>query len=131
MLSPDIPENLKYAKTHEWVDAKDGKAKIGISDHAQHEISDVVHVELPEAGREVQKGDPVAVVESVKAAFDIYAPVGGKITAVNEEVANAPELINQEPYGKGWFFEVEVSEENSELMDSKIYKEFLTKETAK
>src|SRR5512144_640518 len=100
----NIPTNLRYAKTHEWVRVEGPVAVVGITDHAQHELTDVVYVELPAVGRDLEAGKECAVVESVKAASDIYAPVSGEIVAVNEELSHAPELINQDPYGKGWLF---------------------------
>jgi glycine cleavage system H protein len=105
-----VPTNLKYAKSHEWVRWENNVAVVGITDHAQHELTDIVYVELPEPGRQVEAGKECAVVESVKAASDIYAPVSGEVIAVNEELANAPELVNQDPYGKGWMFKVKMSD---------------------
>jgi glycine cleavage system H protein len=120
----NIPENLKYTKTHEWIKIEGDKAKVGITDFAQHEITDVVHVELPEIGKSVKKEQPTAVIESVKSAFDIYSPLSGKIVKINEEVLSAPELINQDPYEKGFLFSVEFSDssEISELLSSDDYK---------
>ena len=100
----NIPETLRYTKTHEWVRRDGGEITVGITDYAQTEITDVVHVELPRAGRKVEAGKPIAVVESVKAAFDIYAPVTGEVVRVNDALAAHPELVNQSPYDKGWFF---------------------------
>ena len=119
----NIPTNLKYAKTHEWVRVEGALAVVGITDHAQHEMSDVVYVELPAPGSEIEEGKPCAVVESVKAASDIYAPVSGEITEVNEELAHAPELVNQEPYGKGWLFKVKLSDpaQVNELLSADDY----------
>lgn len=101
---------LKYTSTHEWVSLSGRTARIGITDHAQKEISDVVFIELPEKGRTVKQKESCMVVESVKAAFDIYAPLSGKILAVNGELQNKPELVNQSPYEKGWLFEIECSD---------------------
>ena len=106
----NVPKNLRYAKTHEWVRAEGDVAVVGITDHAQHELTDIVYVELPEIGARVEAGKECAVVESVKAASDIYAPVTGDIVAINEELSHAPELLNDDPYGKGWMFKVKVSE---------------------
>lgn len=106
----NIPKDLRYAVTHEWAKEHNGVVRVGISDHAQHEITDVVHVELPQVGKKVTQGQPCAVVESVKAAFDIYAPVSGTVTAVNERVVNNPELVNQSPYDDGYFFDITVSD---------------------
>ena len=109
-MSTKVPADLKYAKTHEWVRVKDGIATIGISDHAQHELTDVVFVELPALKRPIKTGETCAVVESVKTASDIYAPVSGEVTAVNKELAQHPELVNSDAYGAGWFFEVKLSQ---------------------
>ncbi len=101
----EIPADLKYARSHEWVRTlADGVVEIGISDHAQHALGDLVFVELPEAGRELAEGEACAVVESVKAASDVYAPIAGTVTAVNEQLQAAPELVNQQPYAGGWMF---------------------------
>jgi glycine cleavage system H protein len=118
------PKNLKYQKTHEWL-ASDGT--VGISDHAQKEITDVVFVEPPKVGRKVKQGEACCVVESVKAAFDIYAPVSGEVMAANADSAKDPALINREPYGKGWLFKLKPSkpEETMALMDRRRYEEFL------
>lgn len=106
----DVPADLKYAKSHEWVRLANGLATIGISDHAQHELTDVVFVELPEAGRQVKAGDACAVVESVKTASDIYSPVSGEIVEVNKAVADNPALVNSAPYAAGWFYRVKLSD---------------------
>ena len=101
----DIREELKYASTHEWARVEDdGTITIGISDHAQDALGDIVYVEHPEAGQEVVAGQEVAVVESVKAASDIYAPISGSVVSVNEDLEDAPELVNQDPYGEAGFF---------------------------
>jgi len=114
---------LRYAKTHEWLNLDGTQGRVGISDYAQNEISDVVFVELPRVGRELKKGDSAMVVESVKAAFDIYAPVSGKVTRVNESLKDHPELINSSPFGDGWLFEIQLSQpvEANELMDQAQY----------
>ncbi len=101
-----IPSDLKYAKTHEWIRKAEGCSTVGITDYAQHEISDVVFVELPKVGAVVEQGKSVCIVESVKAAFDIYAPVSGTIKAINTLLESDPALINQEPYQKGWLFDL-------------------------
>ncbi len=105
-----VPENLRYVESHEWIESGEAVAKVGISDHAQAELSDVVYVELPEVGRVVAAKDPVAVVESVKAASDIYAPVAGEVVEVNEAVANDPSLINSDPFGEGWLFKLKLAD---------------------
>ena len=104
----NIPANLRYAKSHEWVRLEGATAVVGITDHAQHELTDIVYVELPAVDAEVEAGKPCAVVESVKAASDINAPVSGDVVAVNEELASAPELVNQDPFGKGWMFKIKL-----------------------
>ena len=118
-----VPNNLKYAKSHEWVRVEGDTAVVGISDHAQHELTDIVYVELPPVGDRVEAGKECAVVESVKAASDIYAPVTGDIVAVNEELTRTPELVNQDPYGKGWMFKVRLSDlsEVGELLSPTDY----------
>lgn len=123
------PKTLKYQKSHEWL-AADGT--VGISDHAQKEITDVVFVEPPKVGRKVKQGEACAVVESVKAAFDIYAPVSGEIVAANADAAKDPAVVNREPYGKGWLFKIKASApaEAASLMDAAAYDSFLASEAA-
>ena len=104
----NVPQNLRYNSSHEWVLLEGDIATIGISDHAQEELTDVVFVELPPVGKSVDVGDPTAVVESVKAASDIYAPVSGEVVEVNNEVEANPALVNTDPYGKGWIFKLKV-----------------------
>ena len=125
------PEELKYVETHEWVrEDDDGTVIIGITDYAQGALGDVVYVELPEVNSEVEMGDEVAVVESVKAASDIYAPLSGTITEVNESLEGNPELVNTDPYRDGWFFRLKLRdvEELSSLMDSESYSELCDNE---
>jgi len=119
----NVPTDLKYAKTHEWVRVKGGSATVGITDHAQHELTDVVFVETPAIGRKLKAGESCAVVESVKTASDIYAPVSGEITAVNGELAQHPELVNTDPYGKGWLFEIKLTQASDleQLMAADAY----------
>lgn len=119
----NFPENLKYTKTHEWIAVSGNTAKVGITEYAQKEISDVVFVELPKTGFDAQKEKGAAVVESVKAAFDIYAPASGKVTAVNKELESNPGLVNQDCYGAGWFFELELSDPSqaNALMSAQDY----------
>ena len=105
----NIPSDLKYAKSHEWVRVSDGLATIGITDHAQHELTDVVFVELPALGRKVKAGEACAVVESVKTASDIYSPVAGEVSEVNRAVVENPALVNSELYGNGWFFKLKLA----------------------
>ena len=102
----EFPVKLRFVDTHEWVRLEDGVAVVGISDHAQDALGDVVYVELPDIGTTVTAGDEVAVVESVKAASDIYAPIGGSVVAVNESLEDSPQLVNELPYGDGWFFKI-------------------------
>lgn len=120
----EIPSELKYTKTHEWVRVmEDGHIEVGITDHAQELMGDMVYVELPEVGTTVSGGDEIAVVESVKAASDVYAPVSGEIVEVNSKLSDAPETVNQEPYGDGWIFRIRASDEGEmeELLDADDY----------
>ncbi len=106
----DIPADLRYTKSHEWVRTlPDGSVEVGITDHAQGSLGDLVFVEVPKAGRQLSMGDACAVVESVKAASDVYSPLGGEVIAGNAELATQPELINQDPYGKGWILRLKPS----------------------
>lgn len=118
---------MKYTQDHEWVRAEGDAATIGITDHAQTALGDVVFVDLPEVGREVTAGEAIAVVESVKAASDVYAPVAGRIVAVNAALVDDPGLINREPTGEGWFFRIEASEPAAiaALMDDAAYAAFV------
>ena len=104
----NVPDDLRYTSSHEWIRLDGEIATVGITDHAQEELTDVVFVELPDTDRDVDAGDPVAVVESVKAASDIYTPLSGEIVEANPEVEGDPSLINSDPYGKGWIFKVKV-----------------------
>src|ERR1700722_10335872 len=104
----NIPSDLKYAKSHEWVRVNGDTATVGITDHAQHELTDVVFVELPEVNRQVKAGENCAVVESVKTASDIYSPVSGQVVEINKTVVANPALVNTDPYGGGWFFKVKL-----------------------
>ena len=122
----NIPDELRYATSHEWIRIEDdGNASVGFSDHAQDALGDIVFVELPEPGTRVNAKDEVAVVESVKAASDIYSPVSGSIIAINEALLDAPETGNSSPYENGWFFKIKVSDaaELEELMDAEGYTE--------
>ena len=123
----NIPADLKYTASHEWVRLDGDTVTVGISDHAQEELTDVVFVELPAVGRAVDAGDPTAVVESVKAASDIYAPVGGEVVEVNPEVEADPSLVNTDPYGEGWMIKIKLSNpaELDELMDADAYSAIL------
>src|SRR6266852_7304466 len=106
----NVPSDLKYAKSHEWVRVAGEMATVGITDHAQHELTDVVFVELPAVGRKLKSGEACAVVESVKTASDIYSPVSGEVVKVNQAVVDQPGLVNSDPYGGGWLFEVKLSQ---------------------
>ncbi len=120
----NIPSDLKYTRTHEWLRHEDdGTVTIGITDHAQGALGDLVFVEAPEAGREVKAGEACAVVESVKAASDVYSPLDGEVVAGNEALAGQPELLNTDPYGAGWIMKVRpaAAAETSALMDAKAY----------
>jgi glycine cleavage system H protein len=122
----NVPSDLKYTKTHEWVrDEGDGIVTIGITDHAQELLGDLVFVELPEVGATLDVGGDCAVVESVKAASDVYAPLTGEVTEVNEELADAPEIINQDAYGDGWMFKLKLSDagELDALLGAEAYTE--------
>ena len=105
----NVPADLKYTKSHEWVRVSGDAATIGISDHAQHELTDIVFVELPDKGRKVKAGEACAVVESVKTASDIYSPVSGEILETNKMVVDDPALANSEPYAGGWFYKIKLS----------------------
>jgi glycine cleavage system H protein len=108
-MSAPVPADLKYAKSHEWARVAGDFAVVGITDHAQHELTDVVFVELPAVGRKVRAGEACAVVESVKTASDIYAPLSGEVVETNQAVVDNPALVNTEPYGAGWFFKIKLS----------------------
>ena len=105
----NVPSDLKYAKSHEWVRVSGDIATVGITDHAQHELTDIVFVELPAVGRQVKVGEALAVVESVKTASDIYSPVSGEITEVNPAVVDNPALVNTEPHTSGWFYKIKLA----------------------
>ena len=122
-MSANIPEQLKYAKTHEWVRVEGDTAWVGITDHAQAELTELVFVELPEAGRTVSAGQPCAVVESVKTASDIYAPLSGEVIEVNQALTDDPGKVNTDAFGEGWFFKVRMSasSELDGLMDAASY----------
>ena len=109
----NIPDRLLYTKTHEWVKKLNSKeAIVGITDFAQQQLKDIVFVELPSVGKELKMGTPCAVVESVKTAYDIYAPVSGKVLKINQKIQEKPQLVNEDPYGEGWFLHIEISNPN-------------------
>ena len=120
-------ENLLFTKEHEWVRMDGDSAEVGITDYAQHELGDVVYVELPALGKEFKKGDPAANIESVKAVSDVFAPLAGVVTEVNDKLSKNPELVNQEPYGEGLLFKMKLKQldELKELLDQKKYEEYL------
>lgn len=127
----NVPADLKYTRTHEWIRSlQGGMVEIGITDHAQHSLGDLVFVEVPEAGRQVGAGEPCAVVESVKAASDVYAPIAGEVVENNAELATTPELINQDAYGKGWMYRLKPANAAllNELMSAAEYTELLKAE---
>ena len=109
-MSSKVPPDLKYAQTHEWLRLAGDTATVGITDHAQHELTDVVFVELPAPGRRVKAGEACAVVESVKTASDIYSPISGEIVEINRAVVDQPGLVNTDPYGAGWFFKIKLTQ---------------------
>jgi glycine cleavage system H protein len=131
-MSNNVPSDRRYTKTHEWVQPlPDGSVAIGITDHAQHALGDLVFAEAPEAGRTVAAGEACAVVESVKAASDVYAPIAGEVVDGNAALADAPEKINSDPYGEGWLFKLRPASaaDVAALLDASAYAKFL-EETA-
>ena len=123
----NVPEDLRFAGSHEWVREENGTVRVGISDNAQEQLGDLVFVEVPEVGAAFSAGDPCAIVESVKAASDIYCPVSGEVVEVNELLDGAPETINDDPYGEGWLFVLNPTEpgEVESLMSAEAYAESL------
>ncbi|MCZ0952162.1 MAG: glycine cleavage system protein GcvH [Rhodospirillaceae bacterium] len=124
----EIPDHLRYTKDHEWIEeTDDGTTIVGITDHAQEALGDLVFVELPEMQRDVDAGDVCAVVESVKAASDVYSPIAGNVAAVNTALDESPELVNEEPYGKGWLFRLTPASpaDLEELLDAEAYERIL------
>ena len=121
----DVPTDLSYASSHEWVNVEGDTAIIGISDHAQEELTELVFIELPEVGSQLTVGDPCAVVESVKTASDIYAPVSGQVIEINDALDTEPGTVNEDPYGDGWFFKVRLSnpDEINDLLSDEEYAE--------
>lgn len=122
-MSSKIPEDLKYSKSHEWIRLSGDAAVVGITDHAQQELTDIVFVEPPKVGVQIKAGEPCAVVESVKAASDLYAPVSGEITEINPAVETDPSLLNTQPYEDGWIFKVKLSDpgEAEKMMSAADY----------
>jgi glycine cleavage system H protein len=125
----NVPAGLKYSKEHEWVKMEGNVALVGITDHAQAQLGDIVFCELPKVGKDVAFMKPFGVVESVKAASDVYSPLSGKVVAVNEQLSRSPETINQDPFGKGWMLKIELSkpDELNQLMDDKGYTALISK----
>ncbi len=124
----EIPSDLRFSESHEWVSQEeDGLVKIGITDHAQAQLGDMVFIELPEEGATFGQGDACAVVESVKAASDVYCPVSGEVVAINELLADAPETVNNDPYNDGWLFSIRLDDpdELEQLMDADDYKDHI------
>jgi glycine cleavage system H protein len=130
MREMDYPSDVKYTKKHEWVRVAGKEAVCGITSFAQHELGDIVFVELPEAGAKVAQHGPFGVVESVKAVSDLFSPVSGKVVRVNAELAGSPQLVNADPYGAGWMIAVEMAKasEPEELMDAAAYEAFVREE---
>ena len=126
----EIPAGLKYSKEHEWVATEETVATIGITDYAQDQLGEIVYVELPAVGDKISKDDAFGVVESVKAVSDIYAPVSGTVVEVNQELAESPEMINEDPYGDGWLVKVKVTDpaELDDLLDNDEYEELVAAE---
>jgi glycine cleavage system H protein len=125
-----LDREAHYAESHEWARWEDGEVACGITDHAQETLSDVVYIELPMVGDVFDAAEPYGIVESVKAASDLYAPVGGEVTAINDELESAPELVNQDPYGDGWMIRLDPTDpdEFEDLMDADEYQAFLEEE---
>ena len=124
IVMSEVPENMYYTKEHEWIRVEGDEVVIGITDHAQNALTDIVYVELPDTGEELEDMEEFAIVESVKSASPIFAPLAGQVTAVNEELDDTPELINESPYGAGWIIRMRLSnpEAVSTLMDAAAYK---------
>ncbi|MWV64236.1 glycine cleavage system protein GcvH [Halorubrum sp. JWXQ-INN 858] len=120
-MSFDVPDELRYLESHEWTTVADDAVRVGISDFAQDELGDVVFVELPEVGDEVVADETFGVVESIKAVSDLYSPVSGEVVAVNEDLFDRPELVNDDPYGDGWMIEVAPTDGFDDLLDAEAY----------
>jgi glycine cleavage system H protein len=126
----EIPQGLTYSKEHEWVATEDSVATVGITDHAQDQLGEIVFIELPAVGDKVSKDDPFGVVESVKAVSDIYAPVTGTVIEINEDLPESPETVNEDPYGDGWLIKVKIADmaDLDDLMDENEYAEMIARE---
>ena len=122
-MSFEVPDDLRYLASHEWARRENGTVRVGITDFAQDELGDVVFVELPDEGEELGAEDAFGVVESIKAVSDIYAPVGGTVTAVNDDLVEQPELVNEEPYGDGWMLELDTDDGLDDLLSPEAYRD--------
>jgi glycine cleavage system H protein len=123
----EVPEDLRYTEDHEWLRVENGNARMGLTDYAQQQLSDIVYLEFPQVGREVAKGESIGVVESVKSVSDMYAAVSGKVVEVNTPIGDTPEVISSDPYGDGWYCIIEMSDpsEADQLMDAAAYKKHI------
>ena len=126
-MGAEVRGDLKYTDTHEWLEITDNTAKIGITDHAQSELTDIVFIELPEVGKTVKKGEELCIVESVKSVSEIFSPVSGKIVGVNKNLEDSPETINASPYDEGWLVEIEIKDKSEvdDLLDEDSYKKII------
>lgn len=122
----NIPENLLYTDEHEWVSIEDGLATVGITDYAQNELGDIVFVELPEVGTEVEAMETYGTIEAVKTVTDLFSPASGKVEEINTALEDHPELVNTDPYGEGWMIKIKVSENPEGLLSAKEYREMIT-----
>ena len=126
-MANELREGLKYTKSHEWLKVKGDTAKVGITDYAQSQLTDIVFVELPEIGKEIKKGEELCVVESVKSVSELYAPISGKVVNVNKKLDDSPETINESPYDDGWLVEMEIKDKSEidSLLDAESYKKMI------
>jgi len=126
-MADELRDDLKYTKEHEWIKIKGDVAVVGITDHAQAELTDIVFVELPEVGKEIKKGEELCVVESVKSVSEIYAPISGKIVKINDKLEDTPETVNESPYDDGWLVELEIKDKSEigNLLDAESYKKMI------
>jgi glycine cleavage system H protein len=122
-MSFEIPDDLRYLESHEWARRENGSVRVGITDFAQDELGDVVFVELPDEGDEVDAEEAFGVVESIKAVSDIYAPVGGTVTGVNDDLVEQPELVNEDPYGDGWMIDLDTDDDLDDLLSPEAYRD--------
>lgn len=126
-MGDEVRSNLKYTDSHEWIKIEDKIAKVGITDHAQSQLTDIVFVELPPVGKEIKKGEELCVVESVKSVSEIYSPVTGKVANINKKLEDAPETINESPYDEGWLVEIKIEDDSEfkSLLDAEAYKKMI------